>query len=335
MGICYSIFCDPCGRCRENGCWQGCCCCIATTGISAGKCGSVVPWWPLLSVLIFIVSGVFILTGLQTVGETVGITVDSRIINLTQASGGILVLLNLVFTYSVCSNKLRIHNAHCMPAGCRGYRIKDAQNCCSALLRLFCKMYNLIMASTSWLTLLLALVCTTLLACLSGGTLLAATLCDVSQPAIQSILDELAQMDAELQQSPVSDYVSVSSGTTAVSVCAEKWEIMRGSLYMLIGCPILLLAQVMMLVSYHVVAEVSWRHLKDERRKEEQLCANGSVGANGGSEMGGVPIGSCKYGACEAGQAGPGGCPSARELFGNSRSPSSGVGLNQYTSQEI
>ena len=49
-----------------------------------------------------------------------------------------LVLFDLVVTYSVFSNKMRIHNIHCSAEGCRGYRIKDARNCCSAMLRLVC-----------------------------------------------------------------------------------------------------------------------------------------------------------------------------------------------------
>merc|ERR1719240_1800507 len=109
MGCCQS--CAWCCRsCREEGCWRGTCGCIADHDISFNKCMSVVPWWPIVSILITIISFSFILEGLRLVTSTVGIQLDPLIIQLTVASGAVLVLVNLVFAYSVCSNKLRIHN---------------------------------------------------------------------------------------------------------------------------------------------------------------------------------------------------------------------------------
>ena len=156
-----------CYKCGQDGCWLTCCPPCISQNISPGKFFSVLPLWPLLAVTVSIVAGSFTLNGLDMVTTTVGITVDPLIINLTQASGGIIIILNLIFAYSVCSNKLRIHNIHCMAEGCRGYRIKDAENCCSAMLRLVCKMYNLIMVSLSWFTVVLAIIICVVLACLS------------------------------------------------------------------------------------------------------------------------------------------------------------------------
>ena len=72
--------------------------------------------------------------------------------------------MNVVFTYSIFSNKMRIHNmhwaekgegatehrpelgerhrpdAHAPDTGCSGYRIKDQGNCCTKMFALCCKM---------------------------------------------------------------------------------------------------------------------------------------------------------------------------------------------------
>ena len=256
-----------CYKCGQDGCWLTCCPPCISQNISPGKFFSVLPLWPLLAVTVSIVAGSFTLNGLDMVTTTVGITVDPLIINLTQASGGIIIILNLIFAYSVCSNKLRIHNIHCMAEGCRGYRIKDAENCCSAMLRLVCKMYNLIMVSLSWFTVVLAIIICVVLACLSGATLSLVTLCQISVPAIQSLLDELERLGDTLESTTLSGYVSITNGTQATEVCDAQWEMTRGSIYMLSCGGFIILAQVVMAVSYHVVAEVSWRHMKDERKK--------------------------------------------------------------------
>ena len=240
---------------------------------------SVVPWWPLFSIILTIVSGTFLLVGLELVTLTAGVEVDRDLIDYIQAGGGCLVLLNLIFAYGVMSNKLRIHNIHACAQTCRGYRIKDAKNCCMALLSLFCKFYNLMMAILSWISGILAIVIATALTWISGCVLMVGVLCDVSTDAIQSLLDELLILQAELDETPVSDFITVQNGTNASRVCDKEDDLTRGGMYMLTCAPLLILAQVIMLVSYHVVAEVSWRHLKDVRKEEERW-------EQGGAEMG-------------------------------------------------
>ena len=108
--ICSLWGCQPC---RENGCWRGCCPFISEY-MSFNKFVSVVPWWPIVSIIIFATAGIFILLGLEAVTGTVGIELDPIIVLLTQSSGVVLTLVNVTFAYSVCSNKLRIHNQHCV-----------------------------------------------------------------------------------------------------------------------------------------------------------------------------------------------------------------------------
>lgn len=297
------------------------------------------------------IAGIFILAGLDLIRETVGIEIDDMILTLVQVSGGVLVLVNLIFAYSVCSNKLRIHNVHWAAETCRGYRIKDATNCCVALVRLVCKLYNLIMLAVSWLSTLLALIVCTVLAAVAGGTLFLVGLCEISEAAIQSILDRLVFFDTQLQSTPLSDYISVTNGTSVTDLCDSQDDITRGALYVAVGCPILLLSQVMMLVSYHVVAEVSWRHMKDERRKEELV--DGKVGVRGGHEMtesafnpsgkygsgtgdpfSGPPTSCGPPGFGGGGPPGFGGSGSARQ-WSDGTAAGFGGGSQQFTSQNI
>ena len=57
----------------------------------------------------------------------------------------------------------------------------------------------------------------------------------------------------------LSDYVIVNRNTTSAEVCSFKSSLVEGSLLMLAAGPVILLAQVIMVVSYTVVAEIAWR----------------------------------------------------------------------------
>ena len=253
--VCESIHC--CYSCRENGCWRACCPCIADF-MSFNKFMSIIPFWPIVAVLLFVGSGTFILLGLELVTKAAGISLDPLITLFSQLTGVVLTLLNAIFAYSVCSNKMRVHNTHCMAETCRGYRIKDSENCCTCLLRIVCKAYNLIMKMLSWLATGLSIgVTTVLLAPLAGVVLFLVTLCQNSifLPAIQSILDELVFLQAS-RLSSTQSYIAIANGTTASALCDAKGEMYLGGMYMLVCAPLFIAAQVVMVVSYHVVAEV-------------------------------------------------------------------------------
>jgi len=196
-----------------------------------------------------------------------------------QISVAAIILLDLIFMYSVLSNKLRIHNAHCNAEGCRGYRIKDAAGCCSMMLRCLCKIYNLIVVSLVWFTVLLAVVlCCS--ACWSAGISLSLVgLCQTSRPAVDLLLDALKEVGENVEATVVGNYITVKNGTTADTVCDEDGRLLQGSFFMLGSAPIALIAQIIMLVSYNVVAEVSWRHMKDVHRmgatEREDVGMNG------------------------------------------------------------
>ena len=267
-GICSVV----CASIREEGCWYACCPCIAKY-VSAGKCFDMIPWWPMIALILMIVSGALILVSLSQVADALGVSMDPIIVYVTQATGGVLILLNLLFGYSVTSNKMRIHNVHCCAEGCRGYRIKDAQNCCSALLRCVCKIYNVILKSLSVIATLLAILVCTALSWFSGSTLFLAWLCRVSTLAVDKFLDEAVRLQGMMQSTPVSffsDFISITNTTSASSgICSDGTSLLNGGTTILICAALFMLGQVIMLTSFHVVAEVSWRHMKDLRRAEE------------------------------------------------------------------
>ena len=119
--------------------------------MSPGKCLSIVPMWPLLAIILLSIGAGILLLGCEKFYKALGIDVDRIVITVAQLSVVALIILDAIFAYSVMSNKLRIHNVHCMAEGCRGYRIKDADNICSCLLRSVCKVYNIIILSLNWL----------------------------------------------------------------------------------------------------------------------------------------------------------------------------------------
>jgi len=197
---------------------------------------------------------------------SVGIEISRTVVTGAQIAVAAIIILDLVFAYSVLSNKLRIHNAHCNAEGCRGYRIKDAAGCCAKMLRCVCKLYNLIIVALVWFTVILAiLLCCT--ACWSAGISLSLVgLCQTSRPAVDLLLEALQDVGGRVESTVVGDYITVKNGTTADAVCDEDDKLLRGSFFMLGSAPIALIAQIIMLVSYNVVAEVSWRHMKDMHR---------------------------------------------------------------------
>ena len=242
-GICSVV----CASIREEGCWYACCPCIAKY-VSAGKCFDMIPWWPMIALILMIVSGALILVSLSQVADALGVSMDPIIVYVTQATGGVLILLNLLFGYSVTSNKMRIHNVHCCAEGCRGYRIKDAQNCCSALLRCVCKIYNVILKSLSVIATLLAILVCTALSWFSGSTLFLAWLCRVSTFAVDKFLDEAVRLQSVLQTTPVSffsDFISISNTTTAdAGICSDKQTLMNGGTTILVCAAVFMLGQV-------------------------------------------------------------------------------------------
>lgn len=148
-----------CSRCWDRGCWEGCCCCFAAV-MSPGKCLSIVPMWPLLAIILLSIGAGILLLGCEKFYKALGIDVDRIVITVAQLSVVALIILDAIFAYSVMSNKLRIHNVHCMAEGCRGYRIKDADNICSCLLRSVCKVYNIIILSLNWLAFIISMLLT-------------------------------------------------------------------------------------------------------------------------------------------------------------------------------
>lgn len=111
---------------------------------------------------------------------------------------------------------------------------------------------------------------------------------------------------------PATDFITIDNSTTAQDVCAQSNLITTGSLYLLIASPIALLAQIILMLSFYVVWEVSWRHMKDNHRmggKDEggnelsggsMYASAASAGGCGGSfySAGGGPKGpACPYDA--------------------------------------
>jgi len=276
--------CDNALRCREMGCWESVCCCFAVY-MSPGKCFSITPWFPILAIALVATSGGFVLQGAEMVTLSVGVEISRRVISISQITVAAIILLDLVFAYSVWSNKMRIHNMHAFAEGCRGYRIKDAKGCCSKMLRCVCKMYNLILAWLVWLTVILAIVLCTAVCWSAGVSLSLVALCQISEDAVDTLLDELVRLDASVNEEvPVRDFIYVVPGTNASAVCAQDGDMTLGSFYMLGGGPVALLAQIIIVVSFNVVAEVSWRHRKDQHRMggrgegdDSPLHSNGNV----------------------------------------------------------
>ena len=289
---CLQVECASKDPDRETkSCYEKLCCCIAKH-MSQNKCLSVVPWAPIVAIILFSVAGGFILRGVELVIASVGVQVSRTLALASQGAVLGVVLIDLVFCYSVCSNKLRIHNAHCNAEGCRGYRIKDAEGCCSKIGRCICKVYNSVIVSLSWISYLVIMVLAVFLSFFSGCTLLVAALCDISQPAIQTIVTNIQAIPVE--QSPFANFIEVLPTTNSSTVCDRSADITMGSLYMVIAGPAALFAQTILMLSFFVVWEVSWRHMKDQHREEERL-------AGGGAEMGESRMGG---GSCYASAAG-------------------------------
>ena len=335
MGGCISCEID----CSKS-MYQSCCCCFAQH-MSARKFLSVIPWAPIFCLLTIGIAGSFMLLGIEMICSSVGVNVTVNMIRVSQGAVLLVILIDLIFTYSVASNKLRIHNAHCNAEGCRGYRIKDGAGCCGVILRCFCKMYNVILQALSWFAMLIILVLTIIVSWFSGCSLFLVALCELSQPAIQTLLDRI--MEVELisgGDSPLSDFVVVTNGTNASMVCDQSADITTGSLYVLIAGPIGLLAQIVMMLSFQIVASVSWRHMKDVRREEERainggetdiemkrqqmansrMCGGGG-GSGGGSGGGGYSGGpACPY------SSGPYGASGCENPYNTSGGPYAGSG---------
>ena len=71
----------------------------------------------------------------------------------------------------------------------------------------------------------------------------------------------------------LSEWVVVNRNTTSTEVCSFKTSLVEGSLLMLAAGPVILFAQVIMVVSYTVVAEIAWRLRKFQTKTK--LVAGG------------------------------------------------------------
>jgi len=286
-----------------------CACCAKSC--SFRKCMATVPWAPLFAIILLIASGVTLLTGLELVTSSVGVVITATMGWLSQGVVLGVILVDLVFVYSVCSNKLRVHNVHWNAEGCGGYRIKDAAGCCGKLGRCICKMYNGIIVCLSWTSLLLMLALTVVLCWFSGCTLFLVALCQLSQPAIGLLLNVTMEIDLITgEESPISNFVYVDPGTNSSMVCDQSVDITRGSFFILGAGPVALLAQIIMTLSYFVTSEVSWRHMKDVHREEERAAM-----VNDGTEMRGRMGMGCSGPSCPYGG---GGCPYGGGAYGGS-----------------
>lgn len=122
-------------------------------------------------------------------------------------------------------------------------------------------------------------------------SLFVVTLCDIDEGAIEPFLSKLVSLEESANEAiPLSGFITVSNSTTSGDVCEKSAQISEGAYFMLGAAPVALLAQIIMLLSYTVVAEVSWRHMKDVRKEDErayQREAGTTFGsaADGGAEM--------------------------------------------------
>lgn len=253
--------------------------------MSLNKFLSIVPWAPFFSLILFIVAASFILLGIGLVVSSIGVMIAPILIGIVQVSVAGLIAVNLIFMYSVASNKMRIHNIHCAAEACRGYRIKDGAGYASKTLRCVCKMYNLFLTSLSWTSLLVILGLCVVLVWFSGCTLFVVALCELSHPAIDTFLSAAMSVAAlpPAGSSPLSDFVSIDVGTTSIDICEQSAAITTGSFYLLVAAPVALLAQIIMTLSYQVVAEVSWRHLKDLKRGPDKRWVSSPGARTAGS----------------------------------------------------
>ena len=305
--------------------YEACCICL-TPYMSHKKCLSVVPWAPLFAIIMLSITGAYILDGVERIIATIGIQFSPGMQLGTRGAVLGAIMIDLIFAYSVLSNKLRIHNAHCNAEGCRGYRIKDAPHCCAKMLRVFCKFYNGVLITLAWFTLLVVIFLAICLAWFAGGVLLVVTLCGISRPAIDTLLLSTSELQNVAQESVLGGLIYVETGTNSSMVCDQSPEIIQGGMQILVSAPIALLAQTIMMLSFLVVWEVSWRHMKDNHREGEraqqraqvddemefrrmqlvQSRAIGTMGAGMGGGMGGM--GGMAMANCEGNMgAGPAG----------------------------
>ena len=349
MSCCGMSCGDSC--CREPlTCYERFCGCFARRDISPTKCVSVVPWWPLLAITLFGGASAPLLLGLLKIVDSIGVVVAPLVTHISWGVVAAAVLLDLLFAYSVCSNKLRIHNIHCNAEGCRGYRIKDAEDCGSRMLRCGCKLYNLIILTANWTAMLITLVLCAVLSWFAGCTLSVVAACTLSQRAVDLALEQLVNVTGTGSTgTPISNFAYVAPGTTATIVCANTDELTLGSLMILGSAPVMLLAQVIMLVSYNVVAETSWRHLKDMRKADEaglvvkesavelrrQQIANSQrlASAYGGGGGGGGSVGGGSFSGGSNRNSFSGGGSGSFEGVGGAFSGGAGAGADLYGQQ--
>lgn len=320
MDCCNAICCS---RCRRKGCWEGCCCCFAAYGLSRGKCLSIFPGWPLTAILMVMTSAILLTMGLEKMRNSLQLDVAPTVINVSYWSIAALILINFFFAYSVMSNKMRIHNVHWDAEGCRGYRIKDAKNCCGCLLRIVCKFYNLIILICNWVSFFLGLTLFGILTFTCACCLFIVSLCQLdAAESLDKLIHRVYEMQSEgSTNTAISGFISIDNSTSATDLCAEDGELETGAYLMLAGGTLGVLAQVIMLVSFNVVSAESWRHMKtmayDKRkteksdrdqqelvhnsdanhdmRRQQMMSAQGS-GAAFGSVGGAPPFSSCGSG---------------------------------------
>ena len=222
--------------------------------------------------------------------------------------------------------------------------------------RCVCKLYNLILASLIWLSFLLALLFGTLMTFTASCGFFVVVLCDLSPKDVDALLAKALGLQDELDIASLGIF-AIEHNTTAADICSDTDDLQLSSYYMLSGGLVTIVSQVVMLVSYNVVAEVSWRHLKDKRKGETtELVQDPSEirrqqMANSGYGNAGVPF-SDNYAAsgappsfggpgCGPPSFGPGGGYSPGYGSGKFSAPSpvaqqgSSFGYNGPTTQDI
>jgi len=280
-------------RCADFG---SCCCsymgaCVKKTcyGMSLqwcpysfGKTVAVIPFWPFVAIFLVVGGGITILIGVgEVTSNTSGTKTEDDLIKLNNnvmvaAYGaiGYLALVNLLVTYSVFASKLRIHNINCLKAECSGF-METADTCKAKCCACICKGYDYFVNSLAWLNTVLSIGLTLMITLVAAVCYGIYYMCELDYHSIDVLLAELQkrtyQLNEQVENTFFDDLIVVSNTTNSTLVCENKSPFLNGGTLMLIGAPAVLIAQVMVLLSYNVVTEVALRHMKDFYREKEPL----------------------------------------------------------------
>ena len=131
---------------------------------SRGKTLAIIPFWPIVGIGVLVAGGMALLLGIGEVTRgSSGTETEDDFIKLNKnvrmfALGffGVIVVIDLLITYSVFSSKMRIHNIGYFSGECSGF-MASAEGCRGKCLSVFCKGYTFLLHFFSWLTTLLSL----------------------------------------------------------------------------------------------------------------------------------------------------------------------------------